>query len=150
MKRNRYLIQEQIVNVSLNKILSPFSKKCLSFPLSILKRPLPIITSISDEILGFACLSFKNKQQLFIVFLLVKNKQRQTKKLPQLNWTSSGQAATKTERNEFLLLINFPEFSETFAILRNIECSRKSSENPSCSLTPISLNLSPLNHFQTL
>jgi hypothetical protein len=80
----------------------------------------------------------------------VKKKERQTKKLPQLNWTSSGQAAMKTERNEFLFLINFPEFSETFAILRNIECSRKSSENSSCSLTPISLNLSPLNHFQTL
>jgi hypothetical protein len=92
-----------------------------------------------------------NKQKQIFVFLFVcENKERQTKKLPQLNWTSSGQAATKTERNEFLFLINFPEFSETFAILRNIECSRKSSENPSCSLTPISLNLSPLNHFQTL
>ena len=93
---------------------------------------------------------FQKQTKTFDWFLLVKNKQRQTKKLPQLNWTSSGQAAMKTERNEFLLLINFPEFSETFAILRNIECSRKSSENPSCSLTPISLNLSPLNHFQTL
>merc|ERR1719400_1365992 len=102
-----------------------FRKKCLSFPLSILKRPLPIITSISDEILGFACLSFKNKQRLLIVFLLSKNKQRQTKKLPQLNWTSSGQAAMKTERIFWI----FSEFSETFAILRNIECSRKSSEN---------------------
>jgi len=136
----------------MNKILSPFlKKKCLSFPLSILKRPLLIITSISDEILGFASFQKqRSKERYFFVFLLVKYKRRQSKKLPQLNWTSSGQAATKTERNEFLLLINFPEFSETFAILRNIECSRKSSENPSCSLTPISLNLSPLNHFQTL
>jgi len=37
----------------------------------------------------------------------VKNKQGQTKKLPQLNWTSSGQAAMKTERNEFLIFDKF-------------------------------------------
>jgi len=67
-----------------------------------------------------------NKQNIFLfVCLFLKNKQKQTKKLPQLNWTSSGQAAMKTERIFWI----FSEFSETFAILRNIECSRKSSEN---------------------
>jgi len=96
------------------------------------------------------CIFQKQTKNSFL-FVFEKQKQRQTKKLPQLNWTSSGQAAMKTERNEFLFFWQiFLNFSETFAILRNIECSRKSSENPSCSLTPISLNLSPLNHFQTL
>jgi len=95
--------------------------------LSILKRPLPIITSISDEILGFACSIFHkqtNKGESSFVFC-EKSKRGQSKKLPQLNWTSSGQAAMKTERIFWI----FSEFSETFAILRNIECSRKSSEN---------------------
>jgi len=50
----------------------------------------------------------RNKQKLILFFsLFVKNKQRQTKKLPQLNWTSSGQAAMKTERNEFLIFDKF-------------------------------------------
>jgi len=96
--------QREIGICSKNKSLNNFffEKKCLSFPLSILKRPLPIITSISDEILGFASATFKNKQKQFFLFVFEKQKQRQTKKLPQLNWTSSGQAAMKTERNEFL------------------------------------------------
>jgi len=54
-------------------------------------------------------LSQAKKQIIFVLFfsLFVKNKQRQTKKLPQLNWTSSGQAAMKTERNEFLIFDKF-------------------------------------------
>jgi len=55
------------------------------------------------------CIFQKQTKTVFCLFLK-KKQQRQTKKLPQLNWTSSGQAAMKTERSEFLFLINFPEF----------------------------------------
>jgi len=46
--------------------------------------------------------NFQKQTKNSFLFVFEKNQQRQTKKLPQLNWTSSGQAAMKTERNEFL------------------------------------------------
>jgi len=105
--------QREIGICSKNKSLNNFffEKKCLSFPLSILKRPLPIITSISDEILGFASATFKNKQKT--VFCLFLKKTNKGKLKSYHSWIGQVQAKLQWRQNAMSFCF-FDKFSWIF------------------------------------
>ena len=92
----------------------------------------------------------KQTQKIFTFLCFCKWKTIQDKQKGYHSWIGKVQAKLQWRQNAIdNFLLNFLKLSPFCEIL-SVPANRAKGRMALCSLTPISLNLSPLNYFQTL